>query len=155
MHRTHLAATAAFIAALICAPSAVAAPPDVDSTRLEQLVTVQGITEHQKALQTIADLNGGTRYTRTPGYTASAAYVKATLEKAGYDARYEMFNMPEWRETAAPVLQQVSPTNKTYIPGSAADDNSPAVDFITFDLAMAAMSLASNSHAARSPLQPE
>ena len=70
-------------------------------------MTVKGITQHQKALQTIADLNGGTRYTRTPGYTASAAYVKATLEKAGYDARYEMFNMPVWHETAAPVLQLI------------------------------------------------
>jgi hypothetical protein len=125
MRSRYLAATAAFIAALISAPSTVAAPPDVDSSRLEQLVTVQGITEHQKALQNIADLNGGTRYTRTSGYTASAAYVKATLEKAGYDARYEMFNMPVWQETAPPVLQQVSPTAKTYRPGSAADDNSP------------------------------
>jgi hypothetical protein len=82
MRRTHLAATAAFFAALMSAPSAVAAPPDVDSSRLEQLVTVQGITEHQQALQNIADLNGGNRYTRTAGYTASAAYVKATLEEA-------------------------------------------------------------------------
>jgi hypothetical protein len=113
----HLAATVAVIAALVSASSAVAAPPDVDSSRLEQLVTVKGITEHQQALQNIADLNGGTRYTRTPGYTASAAYVKATLEKAGYDARYEMFNMPEWHETAAPVLQQVSPTSKPYVAG--------------------------------------
>jgi Zn-dependent M28 family amino/carboxypeptidase len=129
----HLAATAAFIAALIGAPAAVAAPPDVDSTRLEQLVTVQGITDHQKALQNIADLNGGTRYTRTSGYTASAAYVKATLEKAGYAARYEMFNMPIWHENAAPVLQLTSPSNQTYTPGSAADDNSPSVDFIAFE----------------------
>jgi len=133
MRRIHLAAMAAVFAALISASSAVTAPPDVDSTRLEQLVTVAGITEHQKALQEIADLHGGTRYTRTPGYTASAAYVKATLEKAGYDARYEMFNMPEWLENAPPVLQQVSPTNKTYVPGSAADDNSPSVDFIAFE----------------------
>jgi Zn-dependent M28 family amino/carboxypeptidase len=129
----HLAATAAALAALAGAPAAIAAPPDVDSSRLERMVTVQGITEHQKALQNIADLNGGTRYTRTPGYTASAAYVKATLEKAGYDARYEMFNMPVWHETAAPVLQQVSPTNKTYVAGSAEDDDSPSVDFIAFE----------------------
>ena len=129
----HLAATAALIAALISAPSAVAAPPDVDSTRLEQLVTVNGITEHQKALQSIADLNGGNRHTRTPGYTASAAYVKKTLEDAGYNARYEMFNMPVWREDAPPVLQQVSPTSKNYVAGSAADDNSPSVDFIAFE----------------------
>jgi Zn-dependent M28 family amino/carboxypeptidase len=133
MRRRYLAATVAVIAALMSASSAVTAPPDVDSTRLEQLVTVQGIIEHQKALQDIADANGGTRYTRTPGYTASAAYVKATLERAGYDARYEMFNMPEWQESAPPVLQQVSPTSKTYVAGSAADDNSPSVDFIAFE----------------------
>ncbi|HKE71963.1 MAG TPA: PA domain-containing protein, partial [Nocardioidaceae bacterium] len=143
MHRVRLAATAVTIAALIGVPSAVAAPsvagspvaapPDVDSTRLEKLVTVKGITEHQQALQHIADVNGGTRYTRTSGFTASAAYVKATLEKAGYDAHYEMFNMPQWQENAAPVLQQVSPTSKTYVAGSAADDDSPSVDFITFE----------------------
>ena len=133
MRRMHLAATAAFIAALISAPAAVSAPPDVDSTRLENLVTVQGITDHQKALQNIADQNGGTRYTRTSGYTASAAYVKATLEKAGYAARYEMFNMPIWHENAPPVLQLTSPSTKTYNPGSAADDNSPDVDFIAFE----------------------
>src|SRR5262245_40543106 len=133
MRRTHLAASVAVIAALITASSAVTAPPDVDSTRLEQLVTVPGITEHQQALQNIADMNGGTRATRTPGYTASAAYVKATLEEAGYNAHYEMFNMPEWQENAPPVLQQVAPTSKTYVPGSAADDNSPSVDFIAFE----------------------
>jgi Zn-dependent M28 family amino/carboxypeptidase len=115
------------------APSALAKPKDVNSSRLERMVTVEGITEHQKALQNIADLNGGNRYTRTPGYTASAAYVKATLEKAGYDARYEMFNMPIWHENAAPVLQLTSPSNKTYRPGTAADDNSPSVDFIAFE----------------------
>ena len=133
MRRMHLAVTAVFLAALISARPRLQRPPDVDSSRLEQLVTVEGIIEHQKALQNIADLNGGTRSTRTPGYTASAAYVKATLEKAGYDARYEMFNMPEWQENAAPVLQQVSPTSKTYVAGSAADDNSPSVDFIAFE----------------------
>ena len=78
MQRVKLAATAASIVGLVVAPTAVATPssagatasPDVDSTRLEQLVTVNGILEHQQALQTIADLNGGTRHTRTPGYTA-------------------------------------------------------------------------------------
>ena len=123
MRRSHLAASAAIVAALAAAPAAVAKPN----------VTVEGITAHQKALQGIADMNGGNRYTRTAGYTASAAYVKATLEKAGYAARYEMFNMPIWREDAPPVLQLTSPTSKTYRPGSAADDNSPNVDFIAFE----------------------
>ena len=82
MHRVGVVGTAVIIVALIGAPPAAAAPPDFDSTRLERMVTVEGITEHQRALQHIADVNGGTRYTRTPGFTASAAYVKARLEKA-------------------------------------------------------------------------
>ena len=133
MRRTHVAACAAILAVLGTAPSALAKPKDVNSSKLENAVTVKGITEHQKALQGIADMNGGTRYTRTPGFTASAAYVKATLEKAGYDAHYEMFNMPEWQETAPPVLEQVSPNAKTYKPGTAADDGNPNVDFIAFE----------------------
>jgi Zn-dependent M28 family amino/carboxypeptidase len=133
MRRTHLAACAAALSVLATAPAAVAAPPDVDSTRLEQLVTVEGITEHQQALQNIANLNGGNRYTRSSGYTASAAYVKATLEKAGYNARYEMFNMPIWHEDAPPMMERTAPTSRTYIAGSAAQDNSPSVDFIAFE----------------------
>ena len=134
MRRTHLLACAATVAASLGAVSvAQAKPDDVSSSKLESAVTVEGILKHQQALQTIANFNGGTRHTRTAGYTASAAYVKATLENAGYDARYEMFNMPEWEETAPPVLQQVTPTAKTYTPGTAADDGSPAVDFITFE----------------------
>ena len=132
MRRTHLAACAAVLAMLI-APAGAVAQSDVDSTRLESLVTVEGIHEHQQALQNIADLNGGTRYTRTAGFTASANYVKATLEKAGYDAKFSMFNMPEWEETAAPVLQQTAPNSKTYRPGSRNDDGSTAVDFIAFE----------------------
>ncbi|MFI5914140.1 M28 family metallopeptidase [Dactylosporangium sp. NPDC051541] len=133
MHRVGIVAAAVIIVALIGAPPAAAAPAEFDSTGLERLVTVEGITAHQRALQRIADRNGGTRATRTPGYTASAAYVKATLEKAGYRAHYEMFNMPEWRETAAPVLRQTAPAAKSYTAGSAADDDSPSVDFIAFE----------------------
>ena len=130
--RSVLCATVA--AAIACgAPAAAAKPPDVDATRLEQMVTVEGVLEHQQALQEIADANDGTRHTRTSGYTASAEYVKETLEAAGYDARYEMFNMPIWHETAPPVLQRLTPTAKTYVPGTSADDGSPAVDFITFE----------------------
>ena len=125
----------AFVAtAFACgAPAAAAKPPDIDATRLEKRVTVEGVLEHQQALQEIADANGGTRYTRTPGYTASAAYVKETLEAAGYDARYEMFNMPIWHESAPPVLQRLTPSAKTYVPGTSEDDGAPDVDFITFE----------------------
>ena len=125
---------ATVVATLACgAPAASANPPDVDATRLEQLVTVDGVLEHQEAVQEIADANDGTRHTRTQGYLDSAAYVKDTLEAAGYDARYEMFNMPIWHETQAPVMALVSPTAKTYVPGTRDDDGKPTVDFITFE----------------------
>jgi Zn-dependent M28 family amino/carboxypeptidase len=133
MRISRLSACVAALATLAFAPAALAQPNDVDSSALEDAVTVDSVTEHQQALQNIADLNNGTRYTRTPGFAASAAYVKATLENAGYDAHYEMFNMPIWREDKAPVLEQVSPTAKTYTAGSADDDNSPDVDFIAFE----------------------
>ena len=113
--------------------AAQAKPPDVNSDKLERAVTVPGIVEHQRALQNIADMNGGTRHTETPGYTASVAYVRETMKRAGWNVSVSQFNMPEWQETAAPVFQQLTPTAKTYTPGTAADDNSPAVDYITFE----------------------
>jgi Zn-dependent M28 family amino/carboxypeptidase len=121
------------MATLAIAPTALADPPDINSVRLEKLVTVQGIVQHQRALQNTANMNGGTRATETPGYLASVDYVKARMQAAGLDVKVTQFNMPEWRETAPPVMQQLSPTAKTYKPGAEADDNSPAVDYITFE----------------------
>ena len=122
MRQTHLAACAAILTMLAAAAAAIAKPKDINSSRLERMVTTEGIHEHQKALQNIADLNGGTRHTRTPGFTASAAYVKSTLEKAGYNVSYSMFNMPDWEELADPSLKLTSPGSKTYVPGNAEDD---------------------------------
>jgi Zn-dependent M28 family amino/carboxypeptidase len=133
MRRAHLAVCGALVATFLPASTAIAKPPDVDSSKLEAAVTVAGIVEHQQALQHIADLNGGTRETTTPGYTASVAYVRATMENAGYNVSISNFDMPDWHESAPPVFQQLAPTAKTYVPGTAADDNSPSVDYITFE----------------------
>ena len=43
------------------------------SAKLEKAVSVRNIVKHQRALQSIADMNGGTRHTETPGFTASVA----------------------------------------------------------------------------------
>ena len=82
MRRALLAVCGALVATLLPSSTAIAKPPDVDSSKLEAAVTVAGIVEHQQALQHIADLNGGTRETTTPGYTASVAYVRTTMENA-------------------------------------------------------------------------
>jgi Zn-dependent M28 family amino/carboxypeptidase len=123
----------ATMATLVLAGTVQAKPPDVDSSKLEGAVTVPGIVQHQRALQNIADMNGGTRHTETPGYTASVAYVRETMKRAGWNVSVSQFNMPEWQETAPPVFQQLTPTAKTYTPGTAADDDSAAVDYITFE----------------------
>jgi len=132
--RARLFACAATLSALVFAPAAQAHPRHHHHHHHghKPKTTVRGIVEHQKALQGIADLNGGTRYTKTPGFTASVAYVRERMRRAGLKVKTVEFNMPEWRETAPPVLQQLTPASKTYTPGTEADDNSPAVDFITF-----------------------
>ena len=134
MSRTRLFACAATLSALVFAPAAQAHPRHHHHHHHghKPKTTVRGIVQHQRALQGIADMNGGTRYTKTPGFTASVAYVRERMRRAGLKVQVVQFNMPEWRETAPPVLQQLTPTAKTYTPGTAADDNNPAVDFITF-----------------------
>ena len=67
----------------------------VSSKKLERAVTVRGIVKHQRALQHIADMNGGTRHTKTPGYTASVAYVRERMRRAGLDVEVKQFNVPE------------------------------------------------------------
>ena len=94
-------------------------------------VSVAEITEHQVALQRIASLNDDTREVFSSGYQESLDYVVSTLRDAGYRPRVDQFNFPFWAETQPPVLNQVTPTPKTYVPGDAEDDDQPTADFIT------------------------
>jgi Zn-dependent M28 family amino/carboxypeptidase len=133
MQRRAVLAFAVVAAAFAFASTAVAKPPDVNSSKLRAAVTVDGIVAHQTALQNIANANGGTRYTKTSGYDASVAYVQDTMQKAGWNVSISQFNMRDWRETAPPVLEQITPTPKPYVAGDADDDDSAAVDFIAFE----------------------
>jgi Zn-dependent M28 family amino/carboxypeptidase len=121
------------LATLAVVPAAQAAPRGHHGKAKKPRTTVRGIVQHQQGLQNIADMAGGTRNTETPGYTASVAYVRERMKAAGLKVKVVDFNMPEWVETAPPEFQQLTPTAKTYTPGTAADDNSPAVDYITFE----------------------
>ena len=58
--------------------------------KLLRCVTLDGVREHQAALQEIADANDdpfypGTRAAGTEGYAESVDYVAGLLEDAGYD----------------------------------------------------------------------
>lgn len=85
--------------------------------KLLECVTVEGVREHQAAFQAIADANGGTRASGTPGYVASVDYVASQLQAAGYDVTIQEF-MFEFFEVLTPsVLEQISPTPTSYVDG--------------------------------------
>ena len=93
-------------------------PKDAGAKRFVKAVSVAKIVEHQTELQRIATLNGDTREVFSPGYTASLEYVVETLRASGYNPKVTPFNFPIWKETQPPVLNMVSPTPKTYGPGT-------------------------------------
>jgi hypothetical protein len=71
----------------VLAATPALAVDEVNTKRLRNAVTVGGILAHERVFQRIANQNGGTRASGTPGYDASAAYVQRRLEAAGYQVR--------------------------------------------------------------------
>ena len=69
-------------AGLVYVPAAQAAPKGCDSrtnnsvSKLLTCVTLEGVLEHEEALQEIADENDGNRASGTSGYDASVDYVE-------------------------------------------------------------------------------
>jgi aminopeptidase Y len=109
---------AMLVAVLVGAPAASAAPPTAaiceartnDNTKkLLECVTLEGVREHQAALQAIADDNGGIRTSGTPGYDASAEYVADRLAAAGYIVTVQEFEYQTFISLAPPILEQVAP----------------------------------------------
>lgn len=115
MRKSMIAAAATSLTASLTLMSAPALAVDpVNTQRLRQAVTVNGILSHERALQRIANESGGTRASSTPGYARSAAYVKQRLAAAGYRVSEQSFTFPFFRDVAPPTLAQVSPTPLTY-----------------------------------------
>jgi hypothetical protein len=88
----------------LLAPTASADLDEVNSKKLRDAVTINGMLQHERALQQIANANMGTRASGTPGYDASVAYVKGRLEKAGYKVVEQEFTFPFFRKLAEPTL---------------------------------------------------
>jgi Zn-dependent M28 family amino/carboxypeptidase len=75
------------------------------SQRIQKAVTIQGIVEHLETFQDIADTNGGTRASGTPGSDESVDYVADRLKSAGYDVELQTFTFPVFDETGPSRLQ--------------------------------------------------
>jgi Zn-dependent M28 family amino/carboxypeptidase len=103
---------------LVGAPAVSAAPSATDTSALRNAVTVNGIMKHEKALQQIANANGGTRASGTPGFDASRDYVVGKLKAAGYDVKVQPFNFDFFTELSPPIFDRTAPTARTYTLGT-------------------------------------
>ena len=117
-----IATTAVAALALVPAAGAYAAPAQACDTRtnnpyekLLSCVTVDGVLEHEEALQAIADANDGTRAAGTTGYTASVEYVVDTLEAAGWNVELDEF---AFTFVPPPFLEQLTPVAAEYASGT-------------------------------------
>jgi len=86
--------------------------------KLLECVTVDGVREHQAALQSIADANNGIRTAGTEGYNQSAAYVAERLEAAGYDVTLQEFDFQAFVQLGPSTLEQVTPVPTAYLEGT-------------------------------------
>ena len=102
---------------LVAAPSASALDP-VDTQALRAAVSVNRILRHERALQGIAFMNGGSRVAGSPGHAASVAYFRDVLATAGYRVREQEFAFPYFELRAAAVFARTAPDQKTYVAGS-------------------------------------
>ncbi|MFC4062663.1 M28 family metallopeptidase [Planomonospora corallina] len=107
------AVTAASTAALASAtPAGAVAVPDPKA--FSQTINAPTVKRHLERFQAIADANGGTRASGTPGYDASVAYVANRLRRAGYRVTLQEFEFPFFREITKTTMSRVAPEPKTY-----------------------------------------
>ena len=102
-------------AVLALAPSATASSPACDDRvnntfgKLLECVTLDGVREHQAALQAIADANNGIRTSGTPGFDQSVAYAVSVFSAAGYNVTVQPFQFQTFISLSPSVLEQVAP----------------------------------------------
>jgi aminopeptidase Y len=84
--------------------------------KLTECVTLEGVREHQAALQAIANANNGHRVGGSAGDLATVEYIRDQLMAAGYTVELQPFQFQTFFTVAPPVLEQVAP-----VPGSIAN----------------------------------
>lgn len=110
-------------------PETKCASSNNDSVKkLLDCVSLEGVLEHEQALQDIADANDGTRASGTPGYEDSLEYVRDQMRDAGYTTRRQTFSFHKFEEVGPSVMQQTAPNSVTYTEGTdfgATDQSEP------------------------------
>jgi Zn-dependent M28 family amino/carboxypeptidase len=109
--------------------------------KLMECVTLDGVMEHQQALQDIADANGGNRSSGTSGYDASVDYVEDRLQAAGYSTSRQEFTFHAYEVVGPSVLQQTAPGSVTYVEGTDYGPTSQSEPGTVTDTAVTAVDL--------------
>ena len=94
----------AIVLALAAAVAGCDSPSSEEPAPERRRITEQGLVEHLRALQRIADRHGGDRAAGTPGYRASAGYVAGVLRAFGWRVRLEEVPLRLPTETSPPRL---------------------------------------------------
>jgi aminopeptidase Y len=111
-----------FLGTLAYAPAAMAGPASCDTrvnnthAKLLECVTLEGVREHQAAFQAIADANGDTRVSGSPGYDLSVEYVADQLTSYGYNVTVQDFQFQTFVSLSPSILEQISPAPGGPIP---------------------------------------
>ena len=100
--------------ALAAAPAAASAAPGGDGNnntvrKITQAMTAEGVLEHERELQAIADRNGGTRVSGSNGYDESADYAEQVFRDAGLEVTRQDFTFNTFITTSPTVFRQVAP----------------------------------------------
>ena len=100
--------------ALAAAPAAASAAPGGDGNnntvrKITQAMTAEGVLEHERELQAIADRNGATRVSGSRGYDESADYAARTFREAGLEVTRQDFVFNTFITTSPTVFRQVAP----------------------------------------------
>ena len=112
---------AAILVVVVIAPSVEAGPKSCEKRtndtpeKLMECVTLDGVREHQAALQEIADDNDGNRMSGFAGFDASVDYVVERLEAAGYHPVVHDFEISVFLVLGSSAFQQTAPGTVTYV----------------------------------------
>jgi Zn-dependent M28 family amino/carboxypeptidase len=77
--------------------------------KLLECVTLAGVRAHQAELQKIADANGSTRVSGSPGYDKSVDYAEKVFKAAGYNVTRQAFEFQTFVSLSPSQLDQVAP----------------------------------------------
>ena len=113
-----LAAAGATASTATAGPAACATRTNNTLAKLLECVDLAGVREHQAAFQDIADDNGSTRVSGSPGYDLSADYVMARLRAAGWQVTQQSFEFQTFVSLSPSILEQVAPPPAGPVPNT-------------------------------------